>query len=285
LNALTLAMAAVSTGGFLPFDTGLDEVLGMFGLFIFAVFLLFGATSIFWQSMLFGGEVRRLGEHRESYSIIALIAVLTFVIFGLIASGTAGDDAYVARALVEGFLAAASLVATSGVESRPGIFALLPLVVVLFVVFAGASAFSTSGGIKHYRLGGMIVQSWGELDKLIYPNAVRSMRFVSEKRDIDLMKAIWSFFLAAILVIGIGTILVASSGIEFEAAFTATLVNFSTAGPVYDSGWAAPDAPDWPEYWQFSTLSKWVLMLVMLLGRLEVLVIVGLFSVRYWRNR
>ena len=283
-DGLTLAMTAVSTGGFLPFASSLDTVLNRFGLFVFAVFLLFGATSIFWQGMLLGGEVRRLGQHRESYSVIGLVALLTIAIFFLIAQGTAGDDAYVATAVVEGFLAAASLVATSGVESRPGVFALMPLVIVLFVVFAGASAFSTSGGIKHYRLGGMIVQSWAELDKLIYPHGVRSRKFGSMHHDIDLMKAIWGFFLAAILVIGVGTVLVASSGIEFEAALTATLVNFSTAGPVYNSGWAAPDMPDWPDYWQFSTFSKWVLMLVMLLGRLEVLVIVGLFSLKYWRS-
>ncbi len=253
-------------------------------MFVFAAFLLLGATSIFWQGLLLGGEIRRLGKHRESYSVIALIGVLTTLIFILIFRGTSGDESYALTAAVEGFLAAASLVATSGVESRPGIFALLPLVVVLFVVFAGASAFSTSGGIKHYRLGGMIVQSWGELDKLIYPNAVRSLRFGTGEHDIDLMKAIWSFFLAAILVIGVGTILIAASGIEFEAALTATIVNFSTAGPVYNSGWAAPDSPDWPPYWEFSQASKWILIVVMLLGRLEVLVAVGLFSVKYWRS-
>ncbi len=284
-RALMLSMAAVSTGGFLPFETSFDANVSLVGMFVFAVFLLLGATSIFWQSMLLGGELRRLGKHRESYSIIVLIGILTLVIFILIVRGTSGDESYAITAAVEGFLAAASLVATSGVESRPGIFALLPLVVVMFVVFVGASAFSTSGGIKHYRLGGMIIQSWGELDKLIYPNAVRAQHFSPEGSGIAPMKAIWSFFLAAILVISIGTILVAASGIEFEAALTATIVNFSTAGPVYNSGWAAPDAPDWPSYWEFSQGSKWVLIAVMLLGRLEILVAVGLFSTKYWRNR
>ncbi|MDD9911011.1 MAG: hypothetical protein OXR62_15135 [Ahrensia sp.] len=283
-DAVLLAMAAISTGGFLPFETTLDQVLGRVGMVIFGLFLLLGATSIFWQSMLLGGEFKRLGRHRESYSIIALTIALALLVTVLIATGSANEQGAIVTALAEGFLAASSLVATSGVESRPGVFALLPLVVVLFVVFLGASAYSTSGGIKHYRLGAMFVQSWGELDKLIYPNAVRSRHFGTATRDIEVMKAIWSFFLATLLVIGLGTIIIASSGVEFEAALTATVVNFSTAGPVYESGWAAPDMPDWPDYHAFSAASKWALMAVMLLGRLEVLAIFGLFSFSFWRT-
>jgi trk system potassium uptake protein TrkH len=153
------------------------------------------------------------------------------------------------------------------------------------VVFAGGSAFSTSGGLKHYRLGAMLVQSWGELDQLVYPNAVRQSHFGSEVFDINLMKAIWSFFVVAILAIGLGTLFVASSGIPFLAAFTATLSSFSTAGPVYNSGWATPGTAAWPAYSAFDDSVKYALMAIMLLGRLEVLAIIGLFSARYWRSR
>ena len=50
-HSATLSMAAVSTGGFLPFDRSLDIVIGPVGLIIFAFFLLTGATSVFWHRM------------------------------------------------------------------------------------------------------------------------------------------------------------------------------------------------------------------------------------------
>lgn len=283
--AVTLAMTATSTGGFLPFDGSLDQVLGLFSLFVFGLFLVFGATCIFWQRMLLSGNFSGLSVHRESYSVLTIVGLLTLAFTILVASVSSVGDLSPGRTLVEAFLNSASLVATSGVETRPGYFTLMPLVLVLFVVLVGGSAFSTSGGLKHYRLGGMIVQSWSELDRLIYPNVVRSSHFGSEKYDMQLMKAIWSFFVVAVLTIGIGTIFVATAGIPFEAALTATIATFSTAGPLYDAGWATDNGAPWPPYSAFPVPAKCALMLIMLLGRLEVLAILGLFSARYWRSR
>ena len=173
-HAVSLAMAAVSTGGFVPFDSSLDQTIGVAGQAIFALFLIIGATSIFWHRMILKGQWGALLRHRESYSVILLILFvgLVFTATSIIVSGTQAQSPI--TSLVQGILNAASLVATSGVQSQPGYFTLLPLSVVLFIVLVGGSAFSTSGGLKHYRLGGMLVQSWNELDRLVYPNAVKA---------------------------------------------------------------------------------------------------------------
>jgi len=187
--------------------------------------------------------------------------------------------------LVEGLLAAASLVATSGIESRTGIISLLPLVLILFVILVGGSAYSTSGGIKQYRIGGMLVQSWSELDRLIYPHGIRPARFGSQRYNLDLIKAIWSFFIAAIATVALGCILLSATGIPFEAALTATVAAFATAGPIYLAGWEAPGAQAWPHYADMTDTAKFTLMATMVLGRVEVLTVIGLASTRYWRNR
>ncbi|MEE9375258.1 MAG: potassium transporter TrkG [Rhizobiaceae bacterium] len=283
--ALTLAMTATSTGGFLPFDKSLEEVLGTSGILIFGVFLLLGATSIFWQRMVVTGRLYQLSHHRESYSVIVLMGLVTFGFFYSLIVTSAGMENGFNGAIVEAFMNAASLISTSGIETRPGYFTLIPLVIVIFLILIGGSAFSTSGGLKHYRIGGMLVRSWSELDSLVYPNVVGQSHFGSETYDMNLMKAIWSFFVVAIIVITLGTIIIATSGIPFEAAMTATVSNFSTAGPVYNSGWASPGTEAWPPYSAFSDQAKMVLMVLMLFGRLEVLAVIGLFSARYWRSR
>lgn len=284
-HAVTLAMTATSTGGLLPFDASLDTILSPIGLAIFAGLLLAGATSVFWHRMVVHLQWRNLLEHRESYVVLALAGVLTLAfLLAAIGSGASDDSGPFFR-LVEALVNAAALVSTSGIESRPGYFTLLPLVLVLFIVFLGGSAFSTSGGLKHYRMGGMMVQSWSELDRLVYPHVVRASHFGTERYDIQLMKAIWSFFVVAILVIAGGTIAVAASGIPFDAALTSVIANFTTAGPVYGAGWSDSSTQDWPAYSEFSVLGKMALVVVMLLGRLEVLAILGLFSQRYWRSR
>ena len=284
-HAVSLAMAAVSTGGFLPFDRSLDEVIGIGGQAIFALFLIVGATSVFWHRMLFKGQWGALLRHRESYSVIIVVLIvgIAFAATSVVVSGIQAQSPI--AVLVQGFLNAASLVATSGVQTQPGYFTLLPLVLVLFILLVGGSAFSTSGGLKHYRLGGMLVQSWNELDRLIYPNAVRSSHFGSEQFDLELMKAIWSFFVAAILILAFGTIFLATTGIPFEGALTAAIAAFTTAGPVYDAGWSVAVGQEWPSISEFTNEAKTILVILMLLGRLEIIALIGLFSLQYWRSR
>ena len=283
--AATMAMTATSTGGFLPFDDSLDQIIGPMGQAIFAVFLIVGATSVFWHRMVLKGQFYGLVRHRESYSVIALIIIiaLTFTLLAIAAVGLNAQSPIVF--LIQGLLNAASLVATSGIQSQPGYFTLLPLVVILFIILVGGSAFSTSGGLKHYRIGAMVVQSWSELDRLVYPNMIQPSHFGSQRFDINLMKAIWGFFVAAILTLMFGTLVISASGLPFEAALTATIAAFSTAGPIYSAGWSHAVSGAWPAYSAFPDAAKLGLVAIMLLGRLEVIAIIGLLSTRYWRSR
>ena len=210
---------------------------------------------------------------------VALAAVLLTSLARLSGPGERLSNA------AESLFNAASLVSTSGIESRPGVLTLVALPVVLFVMLAGGSAYSTSGGLKLYRLGGMVVQSGQELHRLVYPSGVLPARFGSQYFDTVMIRAIWSFFVAAIVTIAIGAVLVAPSSVNFEAALVATVAAFSGAGPVYEAGWAAPGTPDWPGWEGFDARAKLVLCVVMLLGRVEVLSVVALFSLRYWRSR
>lgn len=284
-HAVSLAMAAISTGGFLPFDAELDRTIGIGGQALFALFLIVGATSTFWHRMILRGQFGEMRRHRESYSVVIMILViaLAFAAISVAVTGPVAQPPQVT--LIQALLNSASLIATSGVQSQPGYITLLPLSVVLFIVLVGGSAFSTSGGIKHYRLGAMLTQSWRELDRLVYPSAVRSSHFGTQRVNENLMKSIWSFLIVAILTITFGTIFMATTSIPFEAALTATIASFTTAGPIYGAGWSAASDTPWPSYSAMTDSAKGGLMLIMLLGRLEVIAVIGLFSRRYWLSR
>ena len=281
--ALCLAMTAVSSGGFLPFDGALLDRVGPIGLLVFAAVLLLSATSIYWHRMVLNWQPNRLRRHRESYYVLFVAAGLAGILFLSLARVSAADTR--GTQLAESIFNAASLVSTSGIESRPGVLTLLALPVVLFVMLAGGSAYSTSGGIKLYRLGGMFVQSSQELRRLVYPSGVMSARFGSQTFDVAMIRAIWSYFVASIVVIAVGAFLISPAAVNFEAALVATVSAFSGAGPVYEAGWAPPGEAAWPGWEAFDVPAKLVLVAVMLAGRVEVLAVVALFSLRYWRDR
>ena len=283
LVALNLSMTAVSSGGFLPFDGALLDVVGPAGMLVFTLALLVAATSIFWHRMVLSWQVARLRRHRESY-LVLLVTLALAVLLYLALNRLSGPGARWSN-VTESVFNAASLVSTSGIESRPGVFTLVTLPVVLFVMLAGASAYSTSGGLKLYRLGGMLVQSGQELHRLVYPSGVLPTRFGSQSFDMTLIRAIWSFLVAAVITIAVGAVIVSRSSVTFDAALVATVAAFSGAGPVYEAGWAPPGSPAWPGWEGFDALSKLTLCGVMVLGRVEVLAVVALFSLRYWRSR
>lgn len=280
--AVTFAMGAVSTGGYLPFDESPDEILNAAGLGIVGITLLFSATSVYWlRNLLMAGTIFSRQKHRESYGVMISVAVLTVILLVRLAfvPGTLPLDL---RNIAESFFNAASLVATSGLESRPGFHALLPMVLVLFVVLVGGSAYSASGGLRHYRIGAMLSQSRSELDRLVFPSAIQASHFGRARLDLPIMKAIWSFFAVVVVTLALATFAVTLAGLPFDAAFMAVVANFSTAGPVYSPAWGG-DVP-WPRYSDMNDAARLTLAATMVLGRLEVLALLALASLRLWRG-
>ncbi|MCF6321061.1 MAG: hypothetical protein L3J32_04760 [Rhizobiaceae bacterium] len=285
-DSFILTMTAVSSGGILPGSDNLDAILGYDGMIIMAFFLVIGATSIYWHRMVVLWQREYLLNHRESYYFIALWLILGLAFTSVIysASGAASNSVHV-YALAEGLFNSASVFSTSGLQSRPGIFPLLPPILILALLFIGGGCFSTSGGLKLYRVGGMLSQSLHELNRLIFPNIARPAHFGSQFYDISIIKALWGFFAAAVIVIFVGAALLTTSGLGFQAAFTASIANFTTAGPAYGPEWSAATAQGWPDYFEMTPFAHLILIVLMLLGRLELIALLMLLNVSYWQIR
>ncbi len=284
-SAFILTMTALSSGGILPQNESLDVIAGYDGMLVMSLFLVISATSIYWHRMLVLWQKEYLSLHRESYFFLGLWVILALVFATAIfsASGATANSSQF-QVLSEGLFNSASVISTSGLQSRPGIFPLLPAIMVLMLLFIGGGCFSTGGGIKLYRIGGMLSQSVHELNRLIYPSIVRPARFGSHFYDIKMMKAMWSFFATAVIIIFVGAILLTTSGLNFQAAFTASVANFTTAGPAYGPDWGIGTAQGWPEYFEMSGFAHFVLIGLMLAGRLELIALLALFSMANWRK-
>ncbi|MEM8648919.1 MAG: potassium transporter TrkG [Pseudomonadota bacterium] len=279
-NASILSFTALSTGGVVPSSESLDILLGMSGMFVMALFLLIGATSIFWHQDIFEFRYGELLRHRESYFVVAVVCGLSaYIAINLFVAAGSPDVLPRRTALAEGVLNASSIVSTSGLQSRPGVFSLLPASLVLLLIFIGGGCYSTSGGIKFFRIGGIFSLSRHDLDKLVYPNAVSPTRFGNTKFDTEFMKAVWSLFAIVIFVVAVGVCTLAATGMEFQIAFTAVISAVSNAGPVYSQDWAGGTADLWPTYGAMNGLQQSVLGIIMLLGRLEVISVIACFSV------
>lgn len=270
-EALCLAFSAVSTGGFSPRSVTIGEYVPTFGILVLVVAMLYGATNVLWQRNLFQLRRSRRMSDRESLWAIGLCLGLG-LIAGFAFFRAAGQG--VGIALRDGLFTATSLITTSGFEIRHASFEIFPIPLVAILLAIGAASFSTAGGIKLFRVGAMLVQGGRELNRLVYPHGIRPSRLGGQPYDIQVMKAIWTGFLAFVFAIVALSLLLASEGLPYEGAVMAALSAVSNAGPIYASDWAV--SGDWPSYADMDTGAQLALCLGMILGRLEVVAALGL---------
>jgi trk system potassium uptake protein TrkH len=282
-DAACLAFSTVSTGGFMPRDGNLAVYRNGAAEIILMIFMLAGATSVLWHRMLAGRRWQLLAEHRESYFVIAVALIVGFA-FTFAFWRAAGYFTGMAplTTLRHGLLAGISLVSTTGFVAGGMHWSLLPLTVVMLLALAGAGAFSTAGGLKYYRIGGMLVQARHELRRLIHPHGVRNSRFGSQPYGMTMMRAIWGHFFLSLLVIAFATLVVSLSGDELTSALTAALASFANVGPLHDVAWGTE--PGWTAFAAMPGAVKLVLAGVMILGRFEVIAFFAALSVTYWRS-
>ena len=280
LQSILLTSSAVSTGGYI---TNLES-LGSSVMLVFSLFLFLGGTSVFWHRSLLSVDTKKLRSHRESYIILFIIALLTISFFYAVITVSGNNSGFIAVAS-ESIFNAVSVATTSGIESRPGIFALLSPLLLLFIIFIGAGVYSTGGGVKIFRLGAMLFHTSRELSNLVYPNGVNKSGAGGEKYTMFEMNTIWTMFCACVVVVGGGSIALSLSGLSFEASITAAIATFSNAGPFYSPQWVAHGAQGWPEYFEMNLNQKYILCLIMLFGRLEIIAIIAVINPFYWYQR
>jgi trk system potassium uptake protein TrkH len=285
-SSLILTSTAVTAGGYVPTGTDLSSIANSPALLVMAAFFLLSSTSVFWHRMVIKWQVTNLKRHRESYFLLAVVFVLA-LIFLVAISSAAGSVAIsdFGRVASEAIFNSASLVSTSGLQSRSGIFALLAPSFILALLIIGGGCFSTAGGLKYYRVGAMFFHSRIELSRLIYPSGIAKTKFGSERYNVGLMKSIWTMFLAASILIVLSANALALTGMDFHAGFTAAIAAFSNAGPAYSPDWVLRGTPGWPAYGEMAINQKIILSVVMIFGHLEVIALIVAVNPFYWLKR
>ncbi|MCP4589496.1 MAG: TrkH family potassium uptake protein [bacterium] len=154
--------------------------------------------------------------------------------------------------------------------------------VLITLMFVGASAGSTGGGVKVVRCLVAAKVLLTELERVFRPNVVRPVRLGKSTIEPEQRLAAVSYLLGIVVLFGIGTVLIkmfeADQSISLVTAATAAAATLNNIGP----GLAEVSAVD--NYAWFSTPSKIVMSLLMIIGRLEVFAIVVLFHPRFWRE-
>ena len=206
---------------------------------------------------------------------LALIAVACVVVVGALGVHEVFDSA--SLHLREGIFQVVSIVTTTGFTT--GGYAWWPSflpVLLLALSFVGGCAGSTAGGMKVVRVLLLYKQGRREFLRLVHPNAMMSIKLNSKPVPDAVVQAVWAFFsLYVLCFVGLG-ILMSATGLDWTTAFASVAACLNNLGP--GIGGVAANYADVP------VAGKWILSFAMLLGRLELMTLMVLFTAAFWRS-
>ena len=155
----------------------------------------------------------------------------------------------------------------------------LSKMILLSIMFVGACAGSTGGGIKVSRLIILWKSVRQEVRKILHPNAVTVIRVNGRKIGQDTLRNVNIYLACYVLILVVSTLLVSIDNFDFATSFSGVLTTLSNVGP------GISQVGPVMNFHKFSFLSKLVFCFDMLAGRLEIFPYLLLFSPDLWRRR
>ena len=274
-DSIVTSFATAGTGGF---GIKADSIDGYNYLsqFIVAVFMmLFGVNfSIYYLILLRKLKLAFSNEEMKVY--LGIIAASTLIIFVNILSMY--ENAGVA--LLDSFFTVSSIITTTGFATANfDIWPQLSRFLLVVIMICGASAGSTGGGIKVSRVIILLKSIKREIKSVIRPRAVKSVMMDGKPVSETVVKNTFAYF-AVYWFIAIGSmfLLTILEGFDSETTITAVMACLNNIGPGLNMVGPAGN------FSMFSPLSKIILSLNMLIGRLEIWPMLLLFSPSVYKN-
>jgi len=153
-----------------------------------------------------------------------------------------------------------------------------PLLVVIVVGFIGGCTASTGCSIKVFRYLVLFGAIKAQLRQLVYPNRVISLHLDGRRLEEGVVSSVVVMFTTYVVGFGVLTVLLSLVGLDMRAAFTAAWTSILNVGPVWGEGVGETGALT-----GFGDGAKWLMIVAMLMGRLEMVAVLVLVLPQFWR--
>ncbi len=279
-DALNHALTAMATGGFSTKNASIAAFDSPVIEYILTLFMFIGGVN--YTLIYFGvqGRFSKVWSSSEFKTYLSVIITTILLVTGSILIFT---DYQVEHAFRAAAFQVVSVITTTGFITEDYTSWTSFLTLIFFVLlFFGACGGSTSGGIKMIRHLVFFKNSTMEFQQLMHPKALIRVKVDNQLVHRSTLTHIISFVLIYLVLFVIGSVIMAGILYEFEQPFK------SAVGAVATSlGNVGPAIGDLGPVDNFSIVpisGKWVLLFLMLLGRLELFTILILFTPYFWRS-
>lgn len=274
-DAVTLSMGTAGTGGFGILNDSVGSYAPHLQVIITVFMILFGVNFNIYY-LLLRRKPKAVFQSEELRTYLGIILASGLVI----AWNIRGLFPNPLDALRHAFFQVASVITTTGYSTADfNVWPSLSASILVMLMFVGACAGSTGGGMKVSRIVIMAKSVIKELFLVNHPHGVRTVKMDGRTVDKETVRSI-NIFVVVYALIYVGSVLLISlDNFDFTTNFTAVAATINNIGPGLSLVGPASN------FGMFSVLSKVVLIFDMLAGRLELLPMIVLFAPMTWRRR
>lgn len=275
-DAINHAMATLATGGFSTKNASVMAFDSWYIDLIITLFMFVAGINFALQLRLFKRKHVQFFQNRELrlYSFISGVSIvyLTLILW-------LKDDFSFVEAFRYGAFQAVSIITTTGFGTSDYVLWVPAAGFFLFLLFfTGGMAGSTGGGVKMVRILVLIKSGVREFKQILHPRAILPLRMGNQIIEPSIQQTVLSFFLLYIFVFGLGALIFTFFGYDIFAAASASIACLGNVGPGF-----AEFGPT-QSFVHLPIIGKWVCILLMLIGRLEIFTILILFSGEFWKK-
>ncbi|NOQ92753.1 MAG: TrkH family potassium uptake protein [Flavobacteriaceae bacterium] len=293
-DAINHAMSTLSTGGFSTKNASMaywnDQPLIQY---IIIIFMFIAGTNFVLSYYAVKGKFSKYLHDEEfkwyALAIAGLTIISTLIVYHYAeVTKHATDIQLIAHPMIFGELESSfrhslfqvlSVITTTGFVSADFTIWSPFLTVMFFILmFMGASAGSTAGGVKIVRHIIMIKNGFLEFKRTIHPNAIIPVRYNGKSVARGIVFNIMAFFILYLIIVAVGASVFAFLGLNFLTAMGASASSLGNVGPAF--GELSPVN----NYDILPPFGKWWSAFLMLLGRLELFTVIIIFTPYFWRN-
>ena len=269
-----LAFGTAGTGGFgarngsiLPYNSAYVDMVLAVGM------LVFGVNFNIYYFILIGKVKEALSNEELKYYLIIVGAAVALIFINISTTYKS-----MGHALRDIFFTVSSVITTTGFSTADfGKWPVFSQTLLLLLMFFGACAGSTAGGLKISRVIMMAKMFVAEIKQMISPNRVVSIKYEHKPLDSKVKKGVANYFIVYIGIFTVLLLVVSMTTDDFLTAFSAVAATFNNIGPGLGKVGPAFSFAD------MTDVSKIFLSFGMLAGRLELFPMLILFAPETWR--
>lgn len=280
-DAVAHSLATVATGGFSTKQASIAYwESSPYIQYILVVFMLLAGVNF---AMYFFGYKKKFFKITENeelrYYIYIVLGASLIIMISLLDFSNSISFASVEKAWRDAFFTISSLMTTTGFITvdymtwKP-----VTWVVIVVIMLMGASAGSTSGGIKVVRVVIAVKAVYYEFKRMIHPSAIIPVKYNKHVLNENIITRVLAFIVLYFLITILGIFVLMISGMGVEESIGGMITCISCVGPGFGTVGPAGNYAQIPEF------SKWFLSFTMLLGRLELYTVLMIFTPAFWKG-